>query len=119
MKEKYHVIEGKYVDSVLLMQISREIEKMPGLSMASCMVATAENISFMEMAGFHPPSDINANSVIIAVEANSDELCDEAIKRAINLIDTGMVQNKSNYTLENLPDLISSDDFPANLHQQD
>ena len=113
MEEKYHVIEGRYIDSVLLMQISREIEKMQGVSKASCMVATAENISFLEMAGFHPPSGVSGNSVIIAVEAESSKKCEDAINNAINLIDTGMVQHKTSYTLDDLPDLISTDDFPV------
>ena len=113
MEEKYHVIEGRYIDSVLLMQISREIEKIQGVSKASCMVATAENISFLEMAGFHPPSGVSANSVIIAVEAESGKKCEDAINNAINLIDTGMVQHKTSYTLDDLPDLISTDDFPV------
>ena len=113
MEEKYHVIEGRYIDSVLLMQISREIEKIQGVSKASCMVATAENISFLEMAGFHPPSGLSGNSIIIAVEANSTQICEEAIKNAINLIDTGIVQHKASYTLDDLPDLISTEDFPV------
>lgn len=113
MEEKYHIIEGKYVDSVLLMQISREIEKMNGVSKASCMVGTAENISFLEMAGFHPPSGVSSNSVIIAVEADSSQVREAAIERALELIDTGMVQHKASYTLNDLPDLIEEGDFPV------
>ncbi|MGC8618525.1 MAG: hypothetical protein ACP5UZ_07325 [Thermoplasmata archaeon] len=113
MREKYRTIEGKYIDSVLLMQISREIEKIKGVSKATCMVATMENKSFMEIAGFHPPPVADSSSIIIGVVAESDEICDEAINSAMHLIDAGLTQQEKRFTIDDLPQLITPDDFPV------
>lgn len=113
MEEVYHIIEGKYIDSVLLMQISREIEKLKGVNKAGCMVATPENLSFFTLAGFHPPSGVSSDSILIAVDAEDKEIGQMAINKALELIDEGMIKREEKYRLEDLADLVKSEDFPV------
>lgn len=113
MNEKYHVVEGRYIDSILLMQISRELEKIDHINRASVMVATAENLSLLRMAGFHPPSGVSGDSIVMAVEAESDEAGQGAIERGIELMEKGLVQRDQSYRVDDVPGLIEKGDFPV------
>ncbi len=115
MSEVYRTVEGRYVDSVLLMQISREIEKMEGVTKAGAMVATSENISFFRLAGFHPPSGAGANSILVAVDALTDAAADAAVSRMLQLIDSGTSGAARRYRMDELSSLLSAGDFPVML----
>jgi FdrA protein len=113
--KQYHEIKGRYVDSVLLMQITRELEKSQTVSRAGMMVATKENLAIFENLGFEPPADIQSSSILIAVEAENDEEADKAIKHAIELVDAKVVETaaEKEYELEEIKSIIQSDDFPV------
>ncbi len=115
MVEVYRIISGRYVDSVLLMQISKEIEKLGGISKAGCMVATEENIRLLRDAGFTPPPGTESNSVLIAVDSKDKESGNKAIERALDFIDGSHSTAMSRHSLDEIPGLVTSDDFPVML----
>lgn len=108
-------MEGRYVDSVLLMQISREIEGMDGVNRAGAMVATPENISFFRIAGFHPPEGVGSNSILLAVDAITQESAEAALVRMVNRIDSGTGGQMRRYRLEEIPQIVSAGDFSVML----
>ena len=69
MAVKFHEVKGRYIDSVLLMQISRELEKEPSVKEAAVMTATSENLEIFKSIGFNPPKDVESSSILIAVNA--------------------------------------------------
>jgi len=106
----YRVVEGRYLDSIMLMQISREVERSEGVEMAAVMVATPENISFLKKAGFSPPKTA-PSSIIIAVRAESHGEGEAAVNKALQLMSNTSVSRK--YRLEDIPNLIQPGDFPV------
>jgi FdrA protein len=115
MVEIYHVIRGKYLDSVLLMQIGREIEKLEGTRKAGCMVATEENLALFRDAGFTLPPGTDSNSILIAVDARDEESGKKAIQHALNLIERREPVAVERHTLDEIANLVSNDDFPLLL----
>lgn len=115
MVEVYRVISGRFVDSVLLMQISREVEKLEGIRKAGCMIATEENLTLIRDAGFTPPAGTESNSVLIAVDARDEESGTRAIQRALDLIDGSHSGTVNRHSLDAIPGLVTSDDFPIML----
>ncbi|MBI3023338.1 MAG: hypothetical protein HYU03_05100 [Thaumarchaeota archaeon] len=115
MVEIYHVISGRYVDSVLLMRVSREMEKLEGTRKAGCMVATEENIGLFRDAGFTPPAGTESNSVLIGVDAKDEESGKKAIQHALDLIDRSQSVAVNRHSLDEIPGLVGSDDFPVLL----
>ncbi|MEM0130101.1 MAG: hypothetical protein QXW75_01410, partial [Thermoplasmatales archaeon] len=112
MTEVFRVLEGRYVDSVLLMQISREIEKREGVIKAGAMVATPENLFFFKLAGFHPPDKVNSNSILLAIDAVDNGVAEDALKRMLTLINEGGNNSDKRYRISDIPSLISKNDFP-------
>ncbi len=115
LSEVYHTVEGRYVDSVLLMQISREVEKMEGVQKAGAMVATPENISFFRIAGFNPPPGVGANSILLAVDAVTGPAADAAIGKMLGMIESGTSGAGRRYRLDELPSQMSAEDYPVML----
>lgn len=115
MVEIYHMISGRYIDSVLLMQVSREMEKLEGTRKAGCMVATEENLTLFRGAGFTPPAGTDSNSILIAVEAKDEESGKRAIQHALDLIERNQSVAVSRHSLDQIPGLVGKDDFPLLL----
>ncbi|MEM3851568.1 MAG: hypothetical protein QXP70_01040 [Methanomassiliicoccales archaeon] len=115
LSEVYRVISGRYVDSVLLMQISREAENMGGVAKAGAMVATPENLSFLKLAGFHPPENVGSDSILLAVDASTDQEASAALEHMIKTIDRGMGIQAQKYSLNELQQLTSGADFTVML----
>lgn len=115
MVEVYHVISGRYVDSVLLMQVSREMEKLEGTRKSGCMVATEENLVLFRDAGFTPPAGTESNSVLIAVDAKDEESGKKAIQHALDLIERNQSVAVNRHSLDEIPGLVGRDDFPLML----
>lgn len=95
------------------MQISREAEKMDGITKAGAMVATPENLSFFEVAGFHPPAGLSPNSILLAVDALTDAAADAAMQSMTRQIDSGTASAVRHYRMEDIPRMIGKDDFPV------
>jgi len=74
---------GAYVDSVKLMQVSRTIASLPGVSAALVAMATDLNRELASGMGFTLPDTAGPNEMLVAVEAESDE----AVSAAIDEVD--------------------------------
>jgi FdrA protein len=71
MKPANRVEKGRYLDSVALMRVSRELAALPGVAAASLMIGTPSNKALLEDAGLLAPEGDAAgpNDLIIAVRA--------------------------------------------------
>lgn len=95
MAIRYHEVKGRYVDSVLLMQITRDLESHPGVSKAGVMTGSKENLEIFKNLGFSPPEDVGSTDVLIAIEAESDGAAKEAVDKAIELMDKRTSETKA------------------------
>jgi len=86
--------ENHYQDSMKLMQISQKLSALTGIRQAAAIMATEANLAMLKEAGLIKdiPSNVSANDLIVAVEAQSAKLGEEAIDKLDSLlmpIDTG------------------------------
>jgi FdrA protein len=114
MAIEYKEVEGRYIDSVLLMQITRELEQKKSVEKAAIMAATEENLKIFRDIGFEPPSDIKSTSILIAVETKDEDSAENAIEQALNMMDTRVeTETEETFTLDQVSNLIDiGDDFP-------
>ncbi len=114
MIQRYDEVEGRYIDSVLLMQITRDLEKEKGVSKAAVMTGSRANLEVMRNIGFEPPSGVKDTSVIIAVEADSDEAAKAAIDKAFDLMDRRTQEaSAASMTLDDVGTAIGKSDLPV------
>ncbi|MGH7849483.1 MAG: acyl-CoA synthetase FdrA [Thermodesulfobacteriota bacterium] len=75
------VKKNHYQDSLKLMQLSRKLGALPGIKKASAIMATEANLKMLREAGLiaEVPPSVNANDLIVAVEAESEAKAREAI----------------------------------------
>ncbi|MCK5709281.1 MAG: succinyl-CoA synthetase, partial [Deltaproteobacteria bacterium] len=73
--------KNHYQDSMKLMQISQKLSALEGIKRASAIMATEANLLMLKEAGLIEkiPESAGANDLIIAVEAKSQKIGDEAI----------------------------------------
>ncbi len=76
---------GSYLDSVTLMQVSKRVAALPGVSAALVAMATDLNLELARDLGFDPPA-VSPNDMLLAVEA-SDE---DALRRAFAEADAAL-----------------------------
>jgi len=81
-----------YQDSLKLMQISRELIGLPGVKNASAIMATEANLKMLRDAGLigKLPEVLNANDMVVAIDADSEQLANEAITK----LDSFLLQKK-------------------------
>jgi FdrA protein len=65
----YHVElrTGMYADSVTLLQVSRQVQKLPEVATAQVAMATPLNVEVLERMGFVVPVEATVNHLVIAV----------------------------------------------------
>jgi FdrA protein len=83
--------KGAYVDSVALMQVSRRIAGLPGVSAALVAMATELNLDLTRAMGFEPPDRMSPNEMLVAVEADSDA----ALASALAEVDVALAASKT------------------------
>ncbi|WP_140920907.1 acyl-CoA synthetase FdrA [Limnobaculum xujianqingii] len=81
MSVKHKVFANLYQDSVSLMQVSAQINKLPGIEQASVVMGTETNLIQLRDAGLDNGCQAGPNDLIIAVRGE-DEACDEALALA-------------------------------------
>jgi len=69
---------GTYVDSVTLMQVSKRVGSLSGVRSALVAMATDLNLDLAVGMGFEPPADVSPNEMIVALEADTEEVLDAA-----------------------------------------
>jgi FdrA protein len=72
------VRRGAYVDSVTLMQVSRRVAALDGVSSALVAMATELNLELAAGMGFDVP-DTSPNELLVAVDASSDDVLTAAL----------------------------------------
>ena len=80
-KRRLQVRTGSYLDSVTLMQVSRRVGSLPGVSAALVAMATDLNLELARDMGFDVPQ-VSPNDMLLAVEADDDGGLDRAFAEA-------------------------------------
>ncbi len=86
---------GAYADSVTLLQVSRTVQGIAGVSAAQVAMATTLNLEVLTQMGFEVPPDATANDMVVAVRLEDAEGLDRAIAgvdaalQQVNRADTG------------------------------
>src|SRR3970040_2738763 len=72
-----------YQDSLKLMQISQKLSARPGIKEASAIMATEANLRMLKDTGLIKviPDSVNANDLIVAIEAESENVANDAVER--------------------------------------
>ena len=72
---------GAYADSVTLLQVSRQVQQLPGVATAQVAMATPLNIEVLERMGFALPGDATVNHLVVAVRLDdTGELADVLVE---------------------------------------
>src|SRR3954465_4184072 len=58
---------GVYADSVTLLQVSRQVQQLPGVATAQVAMATPLNVEVLERMGFAVPDDATVNHLVVAI----------------------------------------------------
>ncbi|HID90550.1 TPA: hypothetical protein EYP44_01155, partial [Candidatus Bathyarchaeota archaeon] len=82
------VRRGEYYDSVLLMRVSEEVRRAPGVKEAAVLMATDTNKRMLSDVGLltEDVKRAGADDLVIVVEAIDDESAGKAILRADELL---------------------------------
>lgn len=80
--------QGSYVDSIALMQITEELQRLPGIETATVVMGTPANLASLDGAKLRPPEADGAgpNDLVVAVRATSTEAGHAALQRAEALL---------------------------------
>jgi FdrA protein len=68
---------GAYADSVTLLQVSRQVQQLPGVVTAQVAMATPLNVEVLEGMGFAVPADATVNHLLVAVRLDDDDRLDD------------------------------------------
>lgn len=90
--------KNEYFDSVTLMIVSKEINKIEGVIDSAVVMGTAQNKSILEVAGLLIPefSECADSDLLIGVKAESDALAENAMNKIAGLLKN--IRNKSEST---------------------
>lgn len=69
---------GTYADSVTLLQVSRQVQGLPGVSTAQVAMATPLNVEVLERMGFAVPEEATVNHLVVAIRLEDDGDLDAA-----------------------------------------
>lgn len=81
----HRVYSNLYKDSVALMAISSQLQKMGGIDAASVVMATPANRENLEHAGLTDDAEAGPNDVLVAVRGE-DTACEQALDQADRLL---------------------------------
>ena len=95
--KKVVVKKKRYVDSVSLMSVSGRVTELPGVDTIDVLMATTVNQNSLRESGYDIPNDVTADDLVLAVTAESEAKCDEAIQAAMDIIDRKHVEADSSF----------------------
>ena len=81
MTQHLDLRRGTYRDSVRLMQVSRALQSVPGVSAALVAMATELNLELASGMGFTVPTDAGPNDLLVAVTTTDDDALAAAVER--------------------------------------
>jgi FdrA protein len=87
MTQAVEIRRGAYHDSVALMQISQEIQRIEGIRAALVAMATDLNLDLLAGLGFDRPES-SPNDMVVAVDAADDD----ALARALSVLDEALTR---------------------------
>ena len=70
---------GAYADSVTLLQVSRQVQQLPGVVTAQVAMATPLNLEVLERIGFAIPAEATVNHLVVAVRLDDAPDVDQAL----------------------------------------
>jgi FdrA protein len=70
---------GAYADSVALLQVSRDVQRVPGVVTAQVAMATSLNVEVLTGLGFELPAGTTANDLVVAIRLTDDGDLDQAV----------------------------------------
>src|SRR3954470_8510083 len=73
MRERVEVRPGAYYDSVTLLQVSRAVAEVEGVSAAQVAMATDLNVEVLRRMGFEVPAGAGPNDLVVALRADDEE----------------------------------------------
>lgn len=84
-----HVEKDRYLDSVLLMSISREVKSLPDVADAVVCMATPANVKYLQGIGFEPAQlvETSPNDLVIAIEAADGHTLEAARAQVAQLLE--------------------------------
>ncbi|HET6446110.1 MAG TPA: acyl-CoA synthetase FdrA [candidate division Zixibacteria bacterium] len=77
---------GAYFDSVVLMQLQRELAQLPGVLDAGVVMATPANCELLTSSGFTFDTDARSDDLLIVVEAESEQIAHDALAQVDELM---------------------------------
>jgi FdrA protein len=85
---RQRVFRNAYRDSVELMRIAAEIERLPGVIRAGLVMCTPANLAIVAVAGLSGGLDPGAgpNDMVVALAANDEDAAEAALERAATLM---------------------------------
>jgi FdrA protein len=87
MSRIVEVRQGAYQDSVTLMQVSQEVQRLDGVRSALVAMATELNLDLLGGMGFEQPAS-SPNDMVVAIEADDES----AIERALTALETALAR---------------------------
>ncbi len=88
MTSSVAVRRGTYVDSVRLMQVTREAGRLPGITAALVAMATPTNLELLAAMGLARPDGAGPDDLVVALEARDWE----ALSRAFGVIEEALAR---------------------------
>ena len=107
MKTKGIIKTGEYFDSVSLMIVSQELNKIEGIKDASIIMGTEENKSILKIAGLFVPEFEKSSDtdMLISVKAENEAIIEDAFKKVDDLLIN--IRKQSNDDSEFVPKSLS------------
>lgn len=88
MSDHVELRAGAYADSVTLLQVSRQVQQLPGVVTAQVAMATPLNVEVLERMGFSVPGDATVNHLVVAVRLEEPDGLDavrDEVDRALTV----------------------------------
>ncbi|MDD4310268.1 MAG: hypothetical protein PHO32_07800, partial [Candidatus Cloacimonetes bacterium] len=95
MKVKASIIQGKYLDSVKLMLISKRLREEKGIIDAVAILATKENLQILAATDMLVPeiSEAAETDLVVVIKADEDSIADAAVLLAHQLVNQPPAKN--------------------------
>lgn len=103
--KKVIIKKKRYVDSVSLMSVAGRVNELKGVENIEVVMATVVNQRTLKEAGYDIPEDNTPDDLVIAITADSEERCDEAIQKAMDIIDRKNIAGNSSFISLDDPNL--------------
>ncbi|HET7386697.1 MAG TPA: FdrA family protein [Nocardioidaceae bacterium] len=104
---RVQIRRGAYVDSVALMQVSKQVGALEGVTAALVAMATDLNVELATQMGFQV-SETGANHMLIAVEADTDEAHEAALAEVDAALNESSLPSSPGSDLEPAPALLGA-----------